>query len=380
MTRRPTLVETFSEVEDHRAERTRLHSLSDILALSLCAVLCGADCFTEIEDFGKAKEGWLRTFLELPHGIPSHDTLGRVFARLDPRALRGCFDRWLEGLQAGLHEQAGDGVVAIDGKTLRRSFDTAAEKSAVHMVSAWASATRLVLGTVKTHDKSNEITAIPVLLDLLDVAGCVVTLDAMGCQKEIAAKIREKGADYLLALKGNQAYLCDDVKAYFADAEARGYQGRPIDQHESRDYEHGRQEMRRVTVTGEVEWLTGRDKEGDWADLARLVMVQTERTVGTKTTRHTRYYITSLQADAQRIGAAVRAHWSIENQLHWSLDVSFAEDQCRVRKDNAAENLAVLRHIALNLLKHETTAKMGLKAKRLKAGWDTDYLLKVLLG
>lgn len=379
MARRPTLVERLSSVEDPRVDRTKLHSLADILALALCAMLCGADTFTEMENFGRAKEAWLRTWLELPHGIPSHDTLGRVFARLNPESLRACFMDWVQALRDGLAEGSlGEGVIAVDGKTLRRSFDTAAERNALHVVSAWASAARLVLGQVKTDAKSNEITAIPKLLDLLDVAGCVVTIDAMGCQKQIARQIRHKGADYVLALKGNQTYLADDVKAYFRDASARGFENRPVTRFETADYEHGRVEVRRVYVSSETGWLLGRDDEGDWEGLASIVMVESERTTGKKTTRSRRYYLTSLPGDAERIANAVRAHWSIENQLHWILDVSFNEDQCRVRKDNAAENLAILRHFTLDMLKQETTAKIGIKAKRLKAGWDQGYLLKIL--
>lgn len=377
MARRPTLVECFGEIEDPRVERTKLHSLVDILVIALCATICGADHFTEMEDYGKAKESWFRTWLSLPHGIPSHDTFGRVFARLDPNAIRACFLSWVEALREG---PLTEGVIALDGKTLRRSFDAATGQSALHMVSAWASSVRLVIGQVKTDDKSNEITAIPYLLDLLDVAGCVVTIDAIGCQKSIARKIRSKGADYVLRLKANQAYLYDDVKAYFDDARERGFENRPVSLFESRDYEHGRQEVRRCYVSPEAQWLTGRDGEDDWEGLQALVMVETERTRNEKTTGQRRYYITSLTADAERIQEAVRAHWSIENQLHWCLDVSFSEDLCRVRKDHAAENLAVLRHLALNFLKQETTAKMGLKAKRLKAAYDHNYLPRVLSG
>ena len=377
MGRRPTLVESFQGVPDPRLERTRLHSVVDILVIALCATICGADHYTEMEDYGKAKERWLRGFLELPHGIPSHDTFGRVFARLDPEAIRACFLTWVEALR---QTPLTDGVIALDGKTLRRSFDAASGQSALHMVSAWASSVRLVIGQVKTSQKSNEITAIPYLLDLLDVAGCVVTIDAIGCQKEIARQIRSKGADYVLALKGNQTSLFDDVTAYFADAQERGYRNRPVTCHETRDYEHGRVEVRRYCASGEVEWLARTGQERDWDGLNSIVMVESERTQGGRTTCTRRYYITSLPADAERIAGAVRAHWSIENQLHWSLDVSFSEDQCRVRKDHAPENLAVLRHITLNLLKQETTAKMGLKAKRLKAGWDPHYLPRVLTG
>lgn len=382
MARRPTLVEYFAEIPDPRVERARLHTLPDILALCLCATICGADGFVEIEEFGKAKKEWLGQWLELPNGIPSHDTLGRVFSRLNPESLQACFLRWVEALRQGVPTEPpdGDSVVALDGKTLRRSFDTATQTSAMHVVSAWALGSRLVLGQVKTSEKSNEITAIPTLLDLLDIARCVVTIDAIGCQKEIARRIRSKGADYVLALKGNQTYLFDDVKAYFADAKERDFQNRPASWHETRDYEHGRVEVRRYCACGEVDWLVGRDADGDWEGLCSIVMVESQRTLGSRTACTRRYYISSLPADAERIGKAIRGHWSIENQLHWSLDVSFNEDQCRVRKDHAPDNLAIVRHLALNLLQQETASKRGIKARRLKAGWDNEYLIKVLTG
>lgn len=377
MSRRPTLVEFFGEVTDPRIERSKQHLLVDILVISLCAVIAGADNFTEIEEFGRSKEALLREWLDLPGGIPSHDTLSRVFARLNPESLRSCYLRWVETLQASLPE----GVVALDGKTVRRSFDRASETSAIHVVSAWASSSRLVLGQMKTNDKSNEITAIPVLLDMLSIPGYVVTIDAIGCQKKIAAQIRSKDADYVLALKRNQPTLHDDVKAYFADAKARDLKGRPISVFETWDYEHGRKEMRRCYASSEVDWLKGRDQEGgDWEGLKSIVMVESERTVSGKTSYSRRYYISSLPADAERIGKAVRAHWSIENQLHWSLDVSFNEDQSRIRKDNAPENFAMIRHLALSLLKRETTAKGGVNVRRLRAGWDGNYMLKVITG
>jgi predicted transposase YbfD/YdcC len=377
MARRPTLVEFFGDVTDPRVERSKQHSLVDILVLSLCAVIAGADNFTEIEEFGRSKAALLRQWLDLPGGIPSHDTLSRVFARLDPESLRSCFLLWVETLRESLPE----GVVAVDGKTIRRSFDKASETSAIHVVSAWASSSRLVLGQVKASNKSNEITAIPVLLEMLSVPGYVVTIDAIGCQKKIAAQIRSKDADYVLALKRNQPSLHDDVVAYFADAKDRGLKGRPVSVCETWNYEHGRQEMRRCYASSEVGWLEGRDSEGgDWAGLKSIVMLESERTVGGETSYTRRYYIASLPADAERIGKAVRAHWSIENQLHWSLDVSFNEDQSRIRKDNAPENFAMIRHLALSLLKRETTSKRGVTARRRKAGWDDQYLLQVIAG
>jgi predicted transposase YbfD/YdcC len=374
----PSLVDYFAELPDPRVERTKRHLLTDILVIALCAILSGADDFVAMEAWGRARQDWLRQRLALPHGIPSHDTFGRLFARLDPEAFAHSFLAWIDAVR-----QASDGeLVAIDGKTLRRSFDRANQKAAIHMVSAWAAANHLVLGQVKVDDKSNEITAIPALLRLLDLKGCIVTIDAMGCQKEIAQQIIDQGGDYVLALKENQGTLYEDVVLFFEEARAlhgeRGEHGF----HREVDGGHGRVEIRSCWTVGELEWL--RERHPAWAKLNSIVQVEAQRQVGERRTTEVRYYISSLPgetpADARRTGGAVRGQWGIENQVQWVLDVSFREDDCRVRLGHAPQNLATLRHLSLNLLRREETAKLGVKNRRLRAGWDLTYLEKVLIG
>ena len=363
----------FRQLPDPRVRRTRRHALEDILVMTLCAVICGADDWVAIADFGRAKRTWFREFLALPHGIPSHDTFGRVFAALDPEAFKAAFLAWVATVADLL---PGD-VIAIDGKTLRHTFDTAADKAAIHMVSAWATAQGLCLGQVKTDAKSNEITAIPKLLEVLALAGRVVTIDAMGCQTAIAGAIHAKGGDYVLSLKGNQTRLHDDVRTFFLDAEAHAFAGTPHTTAETVDGDHGRIEVRRAWATDDLAWLADRPR---WPGLRSVLRVDSERTVGDRTAHETRFFISSLPPDAATLARIVRSHWAIEHSLHWVLDVAMHQDQTRIRTGDAPENLAILHHIALNLLEQERTKKVGIKNKRLAAGWDHDYLLRVIMG
>lgn len=371
MSSSPLIIEQFSAMTDPRVERTRLHNLTDIVAIAICAAVCGADDFVEIEEFGKARWDWLKDRLDLPNGIPSHDTFGRVFSRLDPKEFGECFLSWTQAIREHTEGQ----FVAVDGKTSRGSFDEAAEKSAIHMVSAWAAENRLVLGQVKVDNKSNEITAIPELLRLLDISGCVVTIDAMGCQREIASQIVRQGGEYVLSLKGNQGMLHEDVKVFFEDSRSMDFGGIEHSFHESMDKDHGRIEIRRCWVTTDIGWLDERHK---WPGLGSIAAVECERQVRDKVSVETRYFISSLDEGAKKMSEAVRSHWGIENQLHWVLDVVFREDHCRTRKDHAPQNLATLRHIALNLLKHDKSAKVGIKARRLKAALDIQYMETIL--
>jgi predicted transposase YbfD/YdcC len=307
----------------------------------------------------------------LPHGIPSHDTFRRVLSQLDPDELAQCFISWTTALS----DLFGGEIVSVDGKTLRHAFDRAAAQSAIHMVSAWANANRVVLGQVKVDDKSNEITAIPKLLKMLDLRGATVTIDAMGCQKEIAQIITERGADYVLALKKNHSTLYADVKLFLDDARERECVEIDHGYHETVDGEHGRIETRKYWITSDIEWLGA---TASWAHLHSLGLVESRREIGEKVEVERRYYLVSLPADGVRFGDAVRQHWSVENGLHWVLDVSFNEDACRIRKDKGAQTFSVLRHIALNLLRRESQNKRGIKARRKRAGWDRSYLLQVL--
>jgi predicted transposase YbfD/YdcC len=368
---RASILEYFTKVPDPRVDRTKLHPLASILVLSLCAVVCGADDFVGIEKFGHAKEAWLKTFLDFPHGIPSHDTIGRVFAAVNPTALGDVFRDWVSAVARLTRGE----VVAIDGKTLRSAIREAGGSAFVHMVSAWAARNRVVLGQVKTEEKSNEITAIPQLLNLLEIKGCLVTIDAMGCQKQIAKQIVDGKADYLIAVKDNQPTLRADVESIFAKLR-RDPKGLTLSFHQTRDVGHGREEVRRCWTTDLAEAVT---HAKDWAGLRSLAMVESERTAEGKTSTELRYYISSVRKlSAGKALADARAHWGIENELHWVLDVAFREDDCRVRVGHAAQNLAVVRHLALNLLKAAPGPKVGIKNRRLCAGWDTDFLIRVL--
>lgn len=367
-----SVAEFFSEVPDPRGRHGRRHLLSDMMAIAICAVVCGAEGWVDVEVFAKAKEKWFKSFLELPHGIPSHDTFGRVFGAIDPDQFERCFRAWTEAL-AGVIV----GVVSIDGKTIRRSFDKADEKAAIHMISAWASDNRVVFGQLAVGAKTNEITAIPKLLEMLDIKGLTITIDAAGCQTAIAGKIIERGGDYMLQVKANQPDLHEDIKGVFENARSGGWGKRAHDFDEQIEKGHGRIETRRTWLTWDVPWLIS--AKSPWRGLRGIVCVERTRTIGEATTTTRHYYITSLDTrKASEAARACRAHWGVENSLHWTLDVSQNEDQSRIRTGHAAENFSRLRRLALNLLRNETTLKVGIKAKSKAAGWDHDYLLKVL--
>ncbi|MBO3462597.1 ISAs1 family transposase [Aetokthonos hydrillicola Thurmond2011] len=371
---RITISEHFSNIDDPRIERRKLHKLIDILTISLCAIICGADTWEDIELFGESKHEWLKNFLELPNGIPSHDTFARVFARLDPEQFQKSFINWIQSVSKLTNQE----IVAIDGKTLRGSYDTSNNKAAINMVSAWATANSLVLGQVKVDDQSNEITAIPKLLKVLCLQGCIVTIDAIGCQKEIVKQIVEQGGDYVITLKKNQPSLYGQVESLFESVIKQDFQGIEYSDFRKDESGHGRHEIRQCVMLSNIQELI--DPDGEWLKLTSVVMINSWRTENGTTTFETRYSITSLPNNAEFLAQCVRTHWNIENKLHWILDVQFDEDDSRVRKGNAPQNLAIIRHIALNLLNKEKTVKAGVKRKRNKAGWDNEYLEQILSG
>ena len=367
----------FGALPDPRVARTRDHLLIDILTIGLCAILCGGEGWTDMATFGRTREAWLRTFLALPGGIPSHDTFGRVFAALDPVAFEAAFAGWVRAVAP----QAAGRALALDGKTLRRSHDRAKGKAALHLVSAWADQSGLVLGQVAVADKANEIVAIPALLALLDIRGCTVTIDAMGCQTAIAAHIVAQGGDYILALKDNHPTLHDDVRAIFAEARATDFA--PLDP-QYHDHAravgkgHGRLEARRAWVISDPEVLAFLDEAGRWAGLRAIGLIEAERRAGATREVEQRHYLLSAPLDAATFAGTVRRHWGIENRVHWVLDVTFNEDASRARAGHAAQNLAVLRRLALNLLRQDTTRRGSLATKRFTAALDQHYLTALL--
>lgn len=357
-------IDYFQSIPDPRIDRTKLHLLEDIIGLAVIAVICGAESWEAIEEFGQMKENFLRTILSLPNGIASHDTIERVFKRIQPEKFEECFILWTNAL----FKKTGGEIINIDGKTLRGSQDKKNGKSAIHMVSAWANTNRLVLGQIKTEEKSNEITAIPKLLEVLDVEGSIITIDAMGCQKEIAKKIKDKNADYIFGLKGNQGYLKEQVEGLFT-------QRKPDDVSEQTEKDHGRIETRKCFVINNLDWL---ETKADWVGLQSVVKIEAHREINDKVTKEIRYYISSLNKDAAFMQTGIRNHWGIENSQHWVLDMAFREDENRKRKDNAAENFAIVRRIALNMLKKDNSTRMGIQNRRLMAAWSNEYLLKIL--
>jgi len=373
-----SLVDSFADVKDPRVERTREHPLINLIVIAICGAICGADSWVEIETFAEAKKAWLSTYLDLSKGIPSHDTFGRVFARIDAEQFQTGFSRWIMGINRKIEREGSTEVVAIDGKQLRRSHDKAVGKEAIYMVSAWATEAHLVLGQRKVDEKSNEITAIPLLLDTLALAGCIVTIDAMGCQKKIAQTIVDQQADYVLSLKGNNGNLYEDTVVMFDYFEKIEFEGVAHTYTRTVNKGHGRVEIRECWSFDPQPWASYFRTLEEWTTVHSLSMVLAERKIDGVSTIQKRFFISSLVPDSEQILTAVRSHWGIENGLHWVLDIAFREDESRIRMGNGAENMAVLRHIAVSLLKQERSTKIGIKAKRLKCGWDEEYLLKVL--
>ncbi|MHC5763869.1 ISAs1 family transposase [Nostoc sp.] len=367
-----TIADHFLGIEDPRIDRTKRHNLIDIMTIAVCAVICGADGWVAIETYGCAKYEWLKTFLELPNGIPSHDTFARVFAQINPQQFQSCFVGWMKSISRITNGE----VVAIDGKTLRRSYDESNEQSAIQMVSAWATTNKMVLGQVKVDEKSNEITAIPELLKVLELSGCIVTIDAIGCQKEIVKLITSQNADYVIALKKNQGNLYDEVEKLFSSGIATGFDGIKHSTYKTEETGHGRHEIRNYVMFSQIESRLNSDSI--WSNFNSVGMVESVRSFNGETTVETRYFISSLESDAKQFGNSIRSHWGIENSLHWLLDVALREDDCRIRKDNAPQNFAILRHIAVNLLTQEKRVKRGIKNKQFLAAMDNKYLLSIL--
>ena len=376
MPRKPleTINEHFGQVKDPRINRTKDHKLHDIIGVAICAVICGAENWVDIELYGNSKIVWLQTFLELSNGIPSHDTFGRVFGMIDAQEFQKAFVEWVLAINDIIHGQ----IINIDGKCLRGSDDQPLGKRAIYMVSAWASENEIVLGQRKVDEKSNEITAIPELLKMLAIADCIVTIDAIGTQTEIAKTIVDAQAGYALSVKENQGHLFEDISTLFAIDRNQNFKYAELDYAKTTNSGHGRIDVRECWSTSNPEYLQLIRNLENWAGLQSIAMVICTRIIAEKKTQHIRYYITTLPSNAERILHVVRRHWAIENELHWVLDVAMNEDHNRVRKNQAPENMAVLRHMAINLIKQEKTAKGGIHAKQLQAAWNNDYLLKIL--
>jgi len=374
---RLSLIEQLLQLPDPRVRGRCDHDLVDVLMIALCCLLCGGEGFNDMEDFGRAKRKWFKTFLRLRGGIPRHDTFNRVLAALKPEAFLEVFMAWTQSVRTTVAEE----IVALDGKALRRALDRGASPRVI--VSAWAASNSLVLGQIEVPGKTNEITAVPQLLRALELSGCIVTLDAMGCQKAIAKEIKEADAEYVLALKGNQGQCHEEIKSYLDDAVARHQEKAPAKKNavplayqETMEKDHGRLETRRYWQSGDLDWFAD---QGEWEGLRSVGVVESVRQVGEAApTVERRYYLSSLSVNVERFARAVRGHWAIENSLHWVLDVQCGEDRSRARAGHAAANLATLRRLALNLLKKDRTKKRGLKGKQLNASWDHAYLLRLL--
>jgi predicted transposase YbfD/YdcC len=375
-----SLIEHFQGLPDPRVDRRKDHDLIDVLVIAICCLLCGGETFNDMEEFGLAKKEWFKTFLGLRNGIPSHDTFNRVFAALDPQQFLECFLCWTQSLRQAIPQE----IVALDGKALRRALNK--DDSPKYVVSAWAESNSLVLGQLKVEAKSNEITAVPELLRVLELAGCIVTIDAMGCQKKIAREVVEADADYVLALKGNHETVHREVQSFLDDTLAEKQKARPkgaavpkaaavLQEWVTVEKDHGRLETRRYCQSDQLDWFA--DKAA-WEGLSSVGMVEATREINGATSVERRYYLSSLKLDVQTFARAVRGHWGVENKVHWVMDVCFREDQSRARVGHSAENLATLRRLALNLLKREKTKKRGIRGKQLNAAWDHTYLLKLL--
>lgn len=363
------LISLFGEMPDPRINRKKLHELGDIIAIAILSVICGAETWDDIEEFGISRYEWLKTFLNLSNGIPSHDTFNRVFSLIDPKEFEKKFTQWVQAVSGKL-----SGQIAIDGKMIKGSGSRRNKKEPLWIVSAWSADLELVLAHTQVSEKSNEITAIPNILKILSLEGCIVSIDAMGCQKEIARQIREAEGDYVLAVKGNQCKLHAEITNYFKQAEAINFEYVNHDFHKSIEENRGRKESRLLYVTGDINWLPMKEK---WCDIKSIVCVISHREIANKKTTERRFYISSLPPNAEKHAKAIRNHWGIENKQHWILDVGFNEDKCRIRNKISGKNFATLRRLALNLLKQESS-KAGMKRKRLRAAWDAEYLRKVI--